>query len=305
MISVKLFGTDLSVSPVCLGADNFGKKLDKAASFDFLDRFCDAGGSFIDTASVYVRDYEAGISRSEEILGQYLKERSASRLVIATKGGHYDLRTKEKGLNRACVAADLEESLRTLGVDAIDFYWLHRDDPDMPIEEIVDMMEGFVKSGKIRYYGASNYTVQRLREAKRYAEASGAQGFSAVSDYWTPLKENEGFGLLSDPTTVGLKNSDLDALAALSLPLAPYSVTAKGWLVKGVEVVGEKLNRIFDNPENRAFREETAEIAKCENCPLQTAFLRRASRYGEGLGLQIIPITSCSNSAQLEELLKF
>ena len=63
---------------------------------------------------------------------------------------------------------------------------------DLPIEEIVDMMEGFVKEGKIRYYGASNYSLDRLKRAKEYAKSVGAQGFCAVSNYWTLLKENEG-----------------------------------------------------------------------------------------------------------------
>lgn len=305
MRKVTLFGTDLTVSQICLGTSGFGRRLDKETAFNFLDRFADAGGNFVDTANLYSRDFEALISRSEEILGEYAKARPNTQLLIATKGGHYDRVTKEKRVNRACVGADLEESLRTLGRETIDLYWLHRDDPEIPVEEIVDMMEDFVKSGKIRYYGASNYTAERLAKAKSYAKSIGAQGFSAVSNYWTLLKENEGFPLSSDNTLVAWRKRDLVGAAELGLPLVPFSSTGKGWLAKGVEHAGERLNLSFDNPENREFREEMIKKAVAEGCPLQTAFLRAMSEYGEALGLQIIPITACSNSSQLEELLEF
>ena len=72
MQKIKLNKTDLMVSPVCLGADRFGSARDKDTAFEMLDRFLEAGGNFIDTASLYARDFEAGISRSEEVLGQYL-----------------------------------------------------------------------------------------------------------------------------------------------------------------------------------------------------------------------------------------
>lgn len=305
MKSVKLYGTKLTVSELCLGTAGFGKRLDKETAFDFLDRFVLAGGNFVDTANIYARDAEAGISRSEEVLGLYLKERPSSPLIIATKGAHYDLKTKEKRVNKTCITADLEESLRTLGKECIDLYWLHRDDPEMPIEDIVDIMEGFVKAGKIRYYGASNYSIERLAKAKEYAKSTGVQGFSAASDYWTMLKENEGFPLSSDNTLVTLRNADLESFSALEIPLVPYSSTAKGWLAKGAENAGENLNLSFDNEENAALRQEMIKKATEENCPLQTAFLRTMSKYGEPFGLQIIPITACSNSSQLEELLKF
>lgn len=305
MKQVRLHGTELLVSEVCLGTAGFGRRIDKETAFDFLDRFVAAGGSLVDTANIYARDFEAGISRSEEVLGLYLKERPHSPLVVATKGAHYDIKTKEKRVSKACIAADLEESLRTLGRECIDLYWLHRDDEERPIEEIVDVMESLVRAGKIRYYGASNYSLERLAQAKSYAASVGAQGFSAVSNYWTLLKENEGFPLSSDNTLVSWRREDLKAVSSLGIPLLPYSSTAKGWLAKGRENAGERLNLSFDNEENRILREEMIKRAAEENCPLQTAFLREMSRYGAPLGLQIIPITACSNSSQLEELLKF
>jgi len=305
MKKLKLRGTELEVSEVCLGAAGFGRRTDRETAFLMLDRFAAAGGCFVDTANIYARDREVGISRSEEILGLYLKERKNSNLLIATKGAHYDLVTRESRVNRRCIEADLEESLRTLGREYVDLYWLHRDDENMPIEEIVDIMESLVRSGKIRYYGASNYSSERLAKAKKYADSIGAVGFSAVSNYWTPLKENEGHPLSQDSTLVTCRDGDLSTLADMGLPLIPFSSTAKGWVAKGAENAGEKLNLCFDNTENRRFREKMTEKAQKEGCPVQTALLRYMREYGESLGLQIIPLTACSSLEQLDELIKF
>lgn len=90
---VKLHKCGLEVSEICLGADHFGTKFDRDAAFELLDRFRDAGGNFVDTANIYARDFENGFSRSERILGEYLKTRGKSSLVVATKGGHPNVKT--------------------------------------------------------------------------------------------------------------------------------------------------------------------------------------------------------------------
>lgn len=90
---VKLHKCGLEVSEICLGADHFGTKFDRDAAFELLDRFRDAGGNFVDTANIYARDFENGFSRSERILSEYLKTRGKSSLVVATKGGHPNVKT--------------------------------------------------------------------------------------------------------------------------------------------------------------------------------------------------------------------
>lgn len=90
---VKLHKCGFEVSEICLGADHFGTKFDRDAAFELLDRFRDAGGNFVDTANIYAHDFENGFSRSERILGEYLKTRGKSSLVVATKGGHPNVKT--------------------------------------------------------------------------------------------------------------------------------------------------------------------------------------------------------------------
>ena len=83
-------------------------------------------------------------------------------MIVATKGAHYSFENPGRSrVNREDIRADLDESLRTLGTEVIDFYWLHRDDPEKPVEEIVDILEEMQKEGRIRYFGFSNYRTDR------------------------------------------------------------------------------------------------------------------------------------------------
>ena len=157
MKQIKLGNTDLEVSEICLGADGFGSKLPRELAFQVLDRFREGGGNFIDTANIYVRDFAAGYSISERILGEYLRSRGKNSLIIATKGAHPNPKTMHTPrISHDELSRDIDESLDSLGLEVLDFYWLHRDNPEMPIGEIIELMEGFVREGKIRYYGGSN-----------------------------------------------------------------------------------------------------------------------------------------------------
>ena len=306
MQKIKLNKTDLMVSPVCLGADRFGSARDKDTAFEMLDRFLEAGGNFIDTASLYARDFEAGISRSEEVLGQYLKARPGADIIIATKGGHHELSTMRTRINREEIVADLDESLRTLGLDHIDFYWLHRDRPEIPVEEIVDILEDQVKAGKIRFYGGSNYALERLQTADAYAKSIGVQGFSGVSNHYTPAVETPGCPLYNDNTLVTDTTDILPEYAKLGLAYIPYGSTAKGWFAKSLTGdASERAVKSFENETNRALRDLLVKKAEAENVPVQTALLRYMAEHGEKIGLQIVPITSCSKLEQLEDVVKF
>lgn len=143
--------TDLKLSNLCLGGAGFGDRLNLEQSFEILDAFVRAGGNFIDTANIYCRWVPGLENCSEIVLGEWLKARGAYRdVVIATKGAHYLFDTDEKisRVNEKEIRKDLEESLKTLGADVIDFYWLHRDDESRPIEEIVDILEKLKQEGR-------------------------------------------------------------------------------------------------------------------------------------------------------------
>jgi aryl-alcohol dehydrogenase-like predicted oxidoreductase len=152
----------LKVSPLCLGAMNFGNEqfgCDEKASIAITHAYLDAGHNFIDTANVYAA------TRSETILGKALKGRRDA-VVIATKAasplgtGPFESGTSRKHLMKAC-----DDSLRRLDTDYIDLYQMHRYDSTVPLEETLSTLNDLVRVGKVRYLGVSNWTASQITEA--------------------------------------------------------------------------------------------------------------------------------------------
>lgn len=126
-------------------------------------------------------DCARGYGKAEEALGAWMRERNnRDRVVILTKCGNVG----EDGrvcVNRQVIQGELEQSLKALQTDYIDIYLLHRDDPDTPVEEVIECMNEARKAGKIRVFGVSNWTHERIAEANAYADSKGLQGFSVSS----------------------------------------------------------------------------------------------------------------------------
>ncbi|HCT92309.1 MAG TPA: aldo/keto reductase [Lachnospiraceae bacterium] len=195
--------TDLVLSPMGLGAVNAGLRWDGPDADRIFDAFLDLGGNVIDTARVYSDWIPPEIGRSERAVGDWL-ERSGkrSRVVLVTKGGHPVMTGPHPDLHvnrvaRADMEQDIDLSLKALRTDHIDIYFYHRDDQTIPVEALVDTMESFVKAGKIRYYGCSNWTTDRMKAADAYAKKMGYRGFAANqallnlgSKYMNPLEDD-------------------------------------------------------------------------------------------------------------------
>jgi aryl-alcohol dehydrogenase-like predicted oxidoreductase len=194
--------TGLRVSELCLGAMTFGRETTEEISHRILDRFLTAGGNFIDTADVYSR----GVS--EEIVGRWLKGQPRDDLVIATKvrfpmgAGPNDV-----GLSRKHIMAGVEASLRRLGVDYIDLYQVHCWDHVTPLEETLSTLDGLVRSGKVRYIGASNYSGWQLQKAIDLSLHMGWEPFRSLQPQYNllcrttewelvPVCQNEGLGII-------------------------------------------------------------------------------------------------------------
>jgi aryl-alcohol dehydrogenase-like predicted oxidoreductase len=141
-----------------------------------LDRFVAVGGTAVDTARVY-----AG-GTSEKAFGQWLGASGRrSEMVIIGKGAHHDLDTLERRVTPEAIHADIEASLRAMGVATIDIYVLHRDNLDVPVEPIVRALNEEVDAGRIKVFGGSNWTHQRLVEANAFAQANGLRPFTVSS----------------------------------------------------------------------------------------------------------------------------
>lgn len=194
--------TGLKVSELCLGAMTFGRETDEAASHHMLDRFVEAGGNFIDTANVYTRGL------SEEIVGRWLQGRRRDDLVIATKARFpMGEGPNDAGLSRKHILAAVDNSLRRLRTDYIDLYQVHCWDPGTPLKETLSTLDGLVKSGKVRYIGASNYSGWQLQKAIDLGRAHGWERFRCLQPLYNlldrsveweliPVCRNEGLGVI-------------------------------------------------------------------------------------------------------------
>jgi aryl-alcohol dehydrogenase-like predicted oxidoreductase len=199
-----LGGTGTVVSTLCLGTMTFGAETDEEGSFAQLDRFVEAGGTFLDTADVYSR----GVS--EEIVGRWLRARPGvrDRLVIATKGRFpMGAGANDAGLSRVHLTRALDASLRRLGVEAVDLYQAHAWDPLTPLPETLRFFDDAVHAGKIRYAGVSNFTGWQLQKAALLTQHLNLTPIVTLQPQYNllareiefelvPVCENEGIGIL-------------------------------------------------------------------------------------------------------------
>lgn len=212
----------LQVSLVGLGCNNFGGRLDLAATREVVHRALDLGITLFDTADIYG---ERG--RSEEYLGESLGERRKD-IVLATKFGMaMDDAGIRKGASRRYILSAVEASLRRLKTDWIDVYQLHQPDPLTPIEETLRALDDLIRQGKVRYVGCSNLLAWQVVEALWTAKHAGLDRFVCCQDEYSllvrepereliPIMERYGLGLLPYfPLASGLLTGKYQRNAAL------------------------------------------------------------------------------------------
>lgn len=249
-----------AVSTLTLGTMTFGSETDEAGSHEQLDAFVEAGGNLVDTADVY----SGGIS--EDIIGRWLAQASPDvrdRVVLATKG-RFPMGddVNDVGLSRRHLQRALEDSLRRLGVDCIDLYQVHAFDPVTPLEETLDTLDGFVRAGKVRYVGLSNYTGWQVQKVMATSRERGLQA---------PVTLQPQYNLLTRELEWEVVPSCLDA----GLGLLPWSPLAGGWLTgkysqeqrpTGATRLGEDPERGMEAYDRRSSSQRTWDVvdALCE-----------------------------------------
>ncbi len=297
---IELFDTGLTVSRVCLGTDIAGTSKGEHDFFEILDSFVDGGGNFIDTANVYGRWLDHGLNCGEILIGKWLKSRKKP-IVVATKGGHYDLATRRKRITLDDLTFDLDSSLQSLGLDCIDLYYLHRDDPDLPIGEIIEMMNTFVRAGKIRALGASNFSPERVEEANRYAAARGIRGFSAVSNQHSLAKVNPGRNTNRDPSLWICDDAELAFHSRTGIPLIPYQATARGYFAKlaANKPISSGLSEAYDNWENREEFARLLALSEQTGASVQTLSITEMVRRAD---FPLIPVVGVSRLEHLHDI---
>jgi aryl-alcohol dehydrogenase-like predicted oxidoreductase len=245
MRKVELGTTGQMVSNISLGCMGMGTDIGEEESFALLDRFVGDGGDFLDTADCYSWWSAQGTDggQSEEMLGRWLAKPGArDKVFLATKGSarvsdpdlvwpkgrsapDWDLARKHfLGASAPVLRESLEGSLRRLGTDHIDLYYVHVDDRSTPLEETLEALAGFVAEGKIRYYGWSNVRTWRLERIRQLCLQNGWPMPAALQQQHTYLNRRAGL----DSASI-VEDEQLDYLRNHSdLTLVAYSPLLKG-----------------------------------------------------------------------------
>lgn len=263
---VQFGNTGLRVSKLCLGCMTYGEAqgdhdwtLDEKTSRPLIRQALEAGINFFDTANVY----SAG--SSEEIVGRALKDfTSRDEVIIATKAfGPWKMAPNTMGLSRKALFHAVDDSLRRLGTDYIDLYQIHRFDPHTPIEETLDALDAIVKSGKVRYVGASSMFAWQFLKMLHASEVKGWSKFVSMQNYYNLLyreEEREMFPLCEDQ----------------QIATMPWSPLARGKLTRDWDddssargqsdrLIGLLYKRTEDA--DRAVVEEVAKVAEGRGVP--------------------------------------
>ena len=254
-------GIDKPVSRLVMGCDNQPDIRHAAAMFD---HYFERGGNTFDTAHIY------GRGRMESLLGAWMVNRGVrDDVVIIGKGAHTPANFPDR------VAPQLDESLERLGADHVDLYFLHRDNPDVDVAEWIDVLNRECDAGRVRAFGASNWSLERVRAANAYARANGLRPFVAVSNQFSLAR-------MVDPVWPGCVSASTPDwrawLAAEGLALFPWSSQARGFFTARFDAVraressgvdprygnqpsDDEMRRCWFAEDNFARRERAVEMA--------------------------------------------
>ncbi|HWD40914.1 MAG TPA: aldo/keto reductase [Fimbriimonas sp.] len=259
---VNLGRTGLKVSRICLGAMTYGSKsfrewvLLEEESRPYIKRALELGINFIDTADVYSR----GVS--EEIVGRAVKDfAKREEVVIATKvHGVMGDGPNDKGLSRKHILDSIDNSLRRLQMDYVDLYQIHRFDYETPIEETLDALDTCVRSGKVRYIGASSMYAWQFMKMLSFSRENGLHSFVSMQPQYNLIYREEEREMLPLCRTEGIG-------------VIPWSPLARGWLTRpwdaetlrrGTDPFGAQL---YTSDNDRQIVDRTNQVAKERGIP--------------------------------------
>jgi aryl-alcohol dehydrogenase-like predicted oxidoreductase len=294
MIYKTISGTDLQVSAICMGNGFMKGNRTDEERFELLDAYFELGGNMVDSALVYGYDTELGKSRSEQTLGKWIKSRNnRNNIILTTKGAHpFPVADMKLRLSEEEIRGDLEKSLTTFGVDTIDLYWLHRDDPSRPAEEIAATVGKLINEGKIRYAGCSNWAPDRI-------EAAGCFAANQLSWSCARVKAH----ILARNRLVCMDEAAYKMHCASKLTAFAYSSQAQGLFSiiesDNTDIIKSKYPN-YDLPENDQRYKAIIELSKLKNAsPSQIALAWMMNKP-----FTAIPIVGCGRMEHLIESMK-
>jgi aryl-alcohol dehydrogenase-like predicted oxidoreductase len=240
---VRLGNTGLKVSRLCLGCMSYGSSkwrpwvLDEEAARPFIREALELGFNFFDTADVY------SLGASETVLGRALRDFAVRRsdLVIATKvNSKMGEGPNEKGLSRKHIMESIDASLTRLGTDYVDLYQIHRWDHETPIEETLDALDDLVRSGKVRYIGASSMFAWQFSKALHVSDRHGWSRFVSMQNHYNLIYREE-------------EREMIPLCRAEGVGIIPWSPLARGFLAG---------NRVAEGKQGETVRAKNDEFAQ-------------------------------------------
>ena len=283
---------DFKITSPVFGCDSIGHRLSDEVSYQLLDYYVEKGGNFLDTARLYCAE------KSEGFIARYLKDRSLKgKMFVATKAGHPPVSDMHKGrLSKEELTFDINTSLKELQTDCIDLLYLHRDDLSLSVGEITETMNEFIKEGKIKSWGVSNWKGSRIREANQYAKKHNLSPIAASSILYNIARHNGH----PDDTLVLMDETEFAFYKESQLPLFAYSSQAKGFFNKFLQ--GEIPNgtqREYLNEQNKATALELATLSKQTGKTVMQLSLERLEQQSP---FPLFPIVGASSIEQLKEI---
>ena len=268
-------GIDRPVSRLVLGSMVFSTEPDALRNtYALLDHFVAAGGTAVDTARIYAR------GESESAFGQWLaKSGRRDEVVVIGKGAQHKNDTYEPRLSPADIHYDLATSLNQMGLDGVDIYILHKDHPSAPVGPIVEALNEEVQAGRIKSFGGSNWSHERVAEANAYADEHGLQAFGVSSP-------NLALAVPNEPMWYGCVSiaGDIDAQAwyrQTGMPVFAWSSQARGFfsgryrpdLTEGETDDARNVIRTYYSDANWERYRRADELAEMKGCTLRQVAL--------------------------------
>ncbi|MFI7611500.1 aldo/keto reductase [Nonomuraea terrae] len=292
------------VSVLALGAMWFGSVTDERTSFAILDRYVEAGGTFIDTSDNYAFWVDGGQGgQSEKLLGRWLRSRGADgQVVIATKVGARPLapgtgyHDNAEGLSAKVIRESAERSLERLGVDRIDLLYAHIEDRTVPLTETVGAFGELVAQGTVKLLGVSNHAIWRVERARALAAASGVAGYEVLQYQHSYLRPRQDVpDRLFEDGNLGHAGAELRSYlrAEPDLTLVAYSPLLAGAYSRQDKPLAPDYDHPGTPPRLQALRQVAKECGATVN--------QVVLAWQMGGPFPIIPLAGASSVAQLEE----
>lgn len=281
----------MNLSQIVLGTDGYSERIDRKTAFELMNFYTENGGNVIDTARMYCN------GMSEKLVGEFIKDKRDT-LYISTKCAHPPLDDMSNNrLNEKEIEADIDASLLALGIDYIDIIWLHRDDVSVDVKPIIDALNKMKSKGKVKHFGASNWTHDRIIFANKYAEESNQSGFIASQPLYNMAVRSK----VWDDTLVCVEGEEKEKYDNSHFPVFAFSSQAKGFFEKHADnsLSPKAIDRYLNNDTLEIYR-KILERSNKEDSTISATALKMLTEQSD---FDVFPIIGPSNLNQLKSTL--